>query len=63
MLAQEIFLTNAASDLPRNDHAQELKSALIESFETAIEHSLSPQRAIAAILEWVADECGRLSEN
>ena len=63
MFAQEIFATNAASDSPRDDHAEKQKIALIASFETAIDHGLSPQLAIAAILEWVADECARLSEN
>ena len=34
-----------------------LKNALIANFETAIDHGLPPQTAIATVLEWVSDEC------
>jgi hypothetical protein len=37
-----------------------LKSAVIADFEAAIERGLSPQSAIAAILDWAAEECARL---
>ena len=58
MLIQGLF-----SDLARSsdeDSTEELKSALIASFETAIDRGLSPQMAIATVLEWVSEECGRL---
>ena len=39
----------------------ELKSALTAAFETAIDQGLSPQIAIATVLEWVSEECARLN--
>jgi hypothetical protein len=38
-----------------------LKSALISSYEVALESGLSPGGALAVILDWVAVECGRLN--
>jgi hypothetical protein len=54
MLIQGLF------SAPSEECAGELKSALIAAFETAIDQGLTPQIAIATVLEWVSEECARL---
>jgi hypothetical protein len=41
---------------------EELKNILIVSYETAVDRGLEPSAALAAILEWAAQECARLSD-
>jgi hypothetical protein len=48
--------------LEEEDCSEELISGLIENFEEAIERGLPPSRAIAAIIEWAAQECARLEK-
>ncbi len=40
-----------------------LRSALIVSFETALDQGVPPQIALATVMEWVAEECARLSSD
>jgi hypothetical protein len=60
MLIQDLFSNNAFACVSDDKCAEELKSALIASFETAVDHGLPPQMALAAVLEWVSEECARL---
>lgn len=39
---------------------EELKSRLIASYERAVDAGLMPCRAMAVMLEWVAEECARI---
>ncbi len=52
--------------LNKNDAGQkpadELRSTLITGYEQALEHGLAPSSALAEVLSWAADECGRLRE-
>ena len=58
MLIQGLFSNFAC---PSDDEfSEELKRGLIASFETAINRGLPRQLAIAAVLEWVSEECARL---
>ncbi len=45
-----------------DEFCEELKSALIVSFEKAIDRGVQPARAIATILEWTSEEMARLQE-
>jgi hypothetical protein len=50
-------------DLIAEDRRVEaLKGDLIVSYETAVGLGLQPAIALAAILEWAAQECARVSE-
>ena len=40
---------------------EKLESALISSYEVALESGLSPGGALAVVLDWAAAECGRLN--
>ena len=62
MLTLEIPSTKTFRDLPLEQSAEDLKSLLIIGFETAIDQGLPPQRALGIVLEWVADECARISD-
>ncbi len=59
MIIQEIQFPVSFADASREHEAEELKGALILSYEAAIERGLAPQNAIAAILVWAAEECAR----
>jgi len=48
-------------DDPNLKASEELKSRLIASYERAVDAGLMPCRALAVILEWVAEECARVS--
>ncbi len=61
MFIEEILSTTPSRELPSKSDA--FRSALIVCFEEAIERGLSPHAAIAAVLEWAADECARLNES
>jgi hypothetical protein len=39
---------------------EELKSRLIASYERAVQNGLAPRSALAAMLEWVSEECARI---
>jgi len=43
------------------NESEELKSRLIASYERAVDAGLMPCRALAVMLEWVAEECARIS--
>ena len=60
MLIQELFSDKAFARASDDNCAEELKSTIIASFEAAVDHGLPPQMAIAAILEWVSEECAQL---
>ena len=61
MLIEEMLCATPSVNSPSD--SDELRSALIVSFENAVARGLSPQNAIAVILNWVADECARLNES
>lgn len=56
----EISLANCFTDLSLEKSADDLKSSMIMSFETAIDQGLAPPKALAVVLEWAAEESGRL---
>ena len=61
---REMLIQGLFSDFARPSDegcTGELKSSLIAAFETAIDQGLSPQIAIATVLEWVSEECARLN--
>ncbi len=61
MFIEEILPSTPSKELPGKSDA--FRSALIACFEEAIERGLSPNAAIAVVLEWAADECARLYES
>ncbi len=60
MLALDIPLSKSFTDRSLEKCAEDLKSLLIVSFETAIDEGLPPREALAIVLGWAADECARL---
>ena len=61
MLALKTPAVQRSTDPALAKSADDLKSLLIVGFETAIDEGLSPQRALSIVLEWVADECERVT--
>ena len=47
---------------PCDQATEALKSTLITGYEQAIEDGLSPMNALAMVLNWVAEEFGRVSD-
>jgi hypothetical protein len=60
MLVQETPLRIPIVSVSEESSLEDLKSAVIASFATAIDRGLSPSDAMATILEWAAQECARL---
>ncbi len=66
MLAQEIAFQTVFVDLSDEKRVEELKgieelrSALIASFEAAIDRGVPPSLAMAAVVEFAASEIARL---
>ena len=60
-LIEEMLFTTPSVNSPSD--SDEFRSALILSFEEAVARGLSPQNAIAVVLNWAADECARLNES
>ena len=61
MLALQVSAAQAPLPLALERSADDLKSLLIVAFETAIEEGLPPQKALSIVLDWVADECARVT--
>jgi hypothetical protein len=62
MIIQEIQFTKSLTDVSHEQSTDELKGALIVSYEAAIERGIPPHEAIAAVLVWAAEECARLRD-
>jgi hypothetical protein len=62
MLIEKIALDEIQAPASEEEGVEALKSALIVGYEAAIDRGLPPSQAIAAILEWVAQECSRLGD-
>jgi hypothetical protein len=60
MLVQETLSRMTIVSMSEEGSLEDLRSAVIASFEAALDRGLSPSDALATILEWAAQECGRL---
>ncbi len=60
MLVQDLPSTTLFVSVSEESLLEDLRSAVIASFETALDLGLSPSDAIATVLEWAAQECARL---
>ncbi len=56
--SEDLFQGFSQDDL-NLEASNELRSSLITSYERAIHNGLAPCRALAVILEWMAEECAR----
>jgi hypothetical protein len=60
MLIQELPSTTSFVSVSEESSLEDLRSAVIASFEAALDRGLAPSDALATILEWAAQECARL---
>lgn len=54
------FFQGCGTENPSFKASEELKCRLISSYEQALNNGLTPCGALAVILDWAAEECGRI---
>ncbi len=62
MLVEQIPTAAMFERIAEEKRVEDLKGILIISYETAVSRGLQPLAALAAIIEWAAQECARLGE-